>query len=121
MGQIAEDVGIELKMHAQDRAVRECIERREARVFGASRVVELVDLCDYTYREAAEVLEVPVGTVMSRLFRARRMLEEALADERETAAAPKPRAVAKPVSAPRLLVPAANEAPSRPSEPARAA
>jgi RNA polymerase sigma-70 factor (ECF subfamily) len=87
------------------------------------RVVELVDLCDYTYREAAEVLEVPVGTVMSRLFRARRMLEESLGDERETPVAAKSEArlVAKPVPAPRLLVSAANEAPSRPSEPARAA
>jgi RNA polymerase sigma-70 factor (ECF subfamily) len=83
------------------------------------RVVELVDLCDYTYREAAEVLEVPVGTVMSRLFRARRMLQEALGEERETAVVAK--VVAKPVPAPRRLVPAAKEAPSRPSEPARAA
>jgi RNA polymerase sigma-70 factor (ECF subfamily) len=87
------------------------------------RVVELVDLCDYTYREAAEVLEVPVGTVMSRLFRARRMLEEALGEERETAAVKKSAAgaVAKTVPAPHRLVPAANEATSSPSEPARAA
>ena len=76
------------------------------------RVVELVDLCDYTYREAAEVLEVPVGTVMSRLFRARRMLEEALGEERETAVV-----AAKTVPAPHRLVPAAN----MPSEPAQAA
>jgi RNA polymerase sigma-70 factor (ECF subfamily) len=37
-------------------------------------VVDLVDLGDHTYREAADALGVPVGTVMSRLFRARRML-----------------------------------------------
>lgn len=37
-------------------------------------VVELVDLCDLTYREAAEELRVPVGTVMSRLFRGRNRL-----------------------------------------------
>jgi RNA polymerase sigma-70 factor (ECF subfamily) len=87
------------------------------------RVVELVDLCDYSYREAAEVLEVPVGTVMSRLFRARRMLEEALGEERESATVAKSDAkvVAKPVSAPRRLVPAANEAARTSSEPARAA
>jgi len=43
--------------------------------------------------------------------------------ERETPVAAKSEArlVAKPVPAPRLLVSAANEAPSRPSEPARAA
>ena len=44
------------------------------------RVVELVDLRDLSYREAAEALEIPVGTVMSRLFRARRMLGAALGE-----------------------------------------
>lgn len=34
-------------------------------------VIALVDLDGLTYREAAEVLAVPVGTVMSRLHRAR--------------------------------------------------
>ncbi|HEX4475084.1 MAG TPA: RNA polymerase sigma factor [Polyangiaceae bacterium] len=46
------------------------------------RVVELVDLSDLSYREAADELGIPVGTVMSRLFRARRMLEESLGAER---------------------------------------
>ncbi|MCC5946829.1 MAG: sigma-70 family RNA polymerase sigma factor [Nitriliruptoraceae bacterium] len=35
-------------------------------------VIALVDLDGLTYQEAADVLEVPVGTVMSRLHRARR-------------------------------------------------
>jgi RNA polymerase sigma-70 factor (ECF subfamily) len=43
-----------------------------------ARVVELVDLQEYSYRDAADVLGVPVGTVMSRLFRARRLLASAL-------------------------------------------
>jgi len=34
-------------------------------------VIGLVDLDGLSYREAAEVLEIPVGTVMSRLHRAR--------------------------------------------------
>lgn len=50
-------------------------------------VVELVDLGDHTYREAADELRVPVGTVMSRLFRARRMLSLALTPPPEIPAA----------------------------------
>ncbi len=36
--------------------------------------VELVDIQEMSYREAAEQLEVPVGTIMSRLHRGRKML-----------------------------------------------
>jgi len=43
-------------------------------------VLSLVDLHEMSYREAAVVLEVPVGTVMSRLFRARRQLALALGE-----------------------------------------
>ena len=41
-------------------------------------VVELADLQDFSYREVADILEIPLGTVMSRLYRGRRLLEEAL-------------------------------------------
>jgi RNA polymerase sigma-70 factor, ECF subfamily len=41
-------------------------------------VVQLVELQELSYAEAAEVLEIPVGTVRSRLFRARRVLQHAL-------------------------------------------
>jgi RNA polymerase sigma-70 factor (ECF subfamily) len=41
-------------------------------------VLELVDLQDFSYREVADILEIPLGTVMSRLYRGRRLLEEAL-------------------------------------------
>ena len=43
-------------------------------------VVQLVDLHDMSYREAAEALDVPIGTVMSRLFRGRQRLALELAD-----------------------------------------
>jgi RNA polymerase sigma-70 factor (ECF subfamily) len=43
-----------------------------------ARVVRLVDLEDYSYADAASLLGVPVGTVMSRLFRARQRLAQNL-------------------------------------------
>ena len=43
-------------------------------------VLELVDLGEHTYREAADALGVPVGTVMSRLHRGRRLLATQLAE-----------------------------------------
>jgi len=52
------------------------------------QVVQLVDLDELSYREAAERLEVPVGTVMSRLFRARRMLGGVIGAAVETAGPP---------------------------------
>ncbi len=42
------------------------------------RVVELADLDGRRYRDIAAELDVPIGTVMSRLFRARRRLEASL-------------------------------------------
>ncbi len=41
-------------------------------------VVVLVDLEEQSYIDAAAVLDVPIGTVRSRLFRARRLLQERL-------------------------------------------
>jgi RNA polymerase sigma-70 factor (ECF subfamily) len=48
--------------------------------------VRLVDLDDLSYKEAAAALSVPVGTVMSRLFRARRLLASALNESEPLAA-----------------------------------
>lgn len=45
---------------------------------GQRQVVTLVDLEGCTYGEVAEALEIPVGTVMSRLCRARQALRERL-------------------------------------------
>jgi RNA polymerase sigma-70 factor (ECF subfamily) len=41
--------------------------------------VVLVDVEDLSYESAAEVMGVPIGTVRSRLFRGRRLLQEKLA------------------------------------------
>ncbi len=42
--------------------------------------VYLADVEGFPYREIAEIMEVPVGTVMSRLHRGRRQLRDRLAD-----------------------------------------
>jgi RNA polymerase sigma-70 factor (ECF subfamily) len=49
---------------------------------GFRQAVELVDIADLSYRDAADAIGVPLGTVMSRLHRGRRMLASALADAR---------------------------------------
>ncbi len=44
-------------------------------------VVVLVDIGDFSYADAAQILDIPIGTVMSRLHRGRRQLKAKLADE----------------------------------------
>ena len=46
------------------------------------QVVTLVDLEGFTYASVAETLDIPVGTVMSRLCRGRNALRETLLDAR---------------------------------------
>jgi RNA polymerase sigma-70 factor (ECF subfamily) len=43
-------------------------------------VVVLVDLGDFSYADAAQILDIPIGTVMSRLHRGRRILKQQLAE-----------------------------------------
>jgi RNA polymerase sigma-70 factor (ECF subfamily) len=44
-------------------------------------VVVLVDIGEFSYQDAAEILDVPIGTVMSRLHRGRRLLKRSLAGQ----------------------------------------
>jgi RNA polymerase sigma-70 factor (ECF subfamily) len=43
-------------------------------------VIVLVDIGDFTYADAAQILDIPIGTVMSRLHRGRRILKRELAE-----------------------------------------
>jgi len=43
-------------------------------------VIVLVDLGDFSYADAAQILDIPIGTVMSRLHRGRRILKKAMAE-----------------------------------------
>ncbi len=50
----------------------------EALPEGFRMAVLLADVEGFSYREIAEIMDVPIGTVMSRLHRGRRALEKAL-------------------------------------------
>ena len=44
-------------------------------------VLVLVDIGDFSYADTAQILDIPIGTVMSRLHRGRRILKTQLAGE----------------------------------------
>lgn len=75
----AAEPGVSAETTAMDRrfdgAVEEAFERLPSKM---RAIVELVDLDGLSYREAADVLGVPVGTVMSRLHRARKRIRRRL-------------------------------------------
>jgi len=62
-----------------NKLLREDIEQALANLPDGFRiVVVLVEMHGYSYAEAAEILDVPVGTVRSRLNRARSLLQRSL-------------------------------------------
>ncbi len=73
----AATLGLDRLFERQD--LGEAIQREVHALPDAYReVVVLVDLEGFAYAETAEVLAMPIGTVRSRLFRARRLLQQRL-------------------------------------------
>jgi RNA polymerase sigma-70 factor (ECF subfamily) len=48
-------------------------------------VIVLVDISEFSYADTAQILDIPIGTVMSRLHRGRRILKQELANRAVTA------------------------------------
>lgn len=61
--------------HIRDEEVLAALERLSD---DHREVVLLADVQEFAYKEIAEILEIPIGTVMSRLSRGRTLLREAL-------------------------------------------
>jgi len=47
---------------------------------GQREIIGLIDIAGFSYAEAAALLEVPDGTIMSRISRARKNLADAIVD-----------------------------------------
>ena len=71
----SDPTGVVFERTDVDDAVRQALEKLpdEYRV-----VVALVDIEDQSYGSVAEILGIPIGTVRSRLFRGRRLLQQDL-------------------------------------------
>ncbi len=65
----------EVERHELDRAIQEALNRLD---FDRRAVVVLVDFQDFDYREVSHILGIPIGTVKSRLARARQQLSRML-------------------------------------------
>jgi RNA polymerase sigma-70 factor (ECF subfamily) len=75
------DRGRDVETALLGRMVSEDVERALAEVPEDFRMaVILADLEDFSYKEIAEIMECPAGTVMSRLFRGRKILQRLLYD-----------------------------------------
>jgi RNA polymerase sigma-70 factor (ECF subfamily) len=80
-----------------DHLLREDVERAVDAVPEAYRLtVVLVDLEGFSYQEAAQALDVPIGTVRSRLARGRSLLQRALWTQAEDAGWKRPYSEAPP-------------------------
>jgi RNA polymerase sigma-70 factor (ECF subfamily) len=90
------------------RLVSEDVERALAEVPQDFRLaVILADLEDFSYKEIAEIMECPAGTVMSRLYRGRKILQGLLYDYAVEQGIIDPKQVERQVEKQEVAVPAA--------------
>ena len=75
--QIAQTIAFEppIPQSLTDEDILQAIERVPQKF---SQVVLLADVEEFTYKEVAELMQMPIGTVMSRLHRGRRLLRQEL-------------------------------------------
>ena len=77
--QIAQTVAFEppIPEHLTDEELLQALERIPKQF---REVVLLTDVEEFSYKEVAELLQTPIGTVMSRLHRGRRLLRQQLTE-----------------------------------------
>jgi RNA polymerase sigma-70 factor (ECF subfamily) len=84
LGAALEDVGPGPERELLARAEQKAVQRALAGLSEIFReVIVLRELEDMSYQEIANITQLPIGTVMSRLSRARRALREALKEDGE--------------------------------------
>jgi RNA polymerase sigma-70 factor, ECF subfamily len=76
--QIAQTIAFEpsIPQHLDDEEILEALKRIPVQY---SQVVVLADVEEFAYKEISRILDVPIGTVMSRLSRGRKLLRGELA------------------------------------------
>lgn len=87
-----EDGDFEIEDHAANPAMLQAAMASVEKVRGAiaqlpaefREIIVLREMEDYSYKEIADIADVPVGTVMSRLARGRRQLQKILCAETQT-------------------------------------